>query len=440
MLAIQYDRMLIKLCSLLAALVMMMVLADAVCAAQCACGSRRGHSRAKSGCDCSRCRQSCDDFSSDSSPGKPSDTEPDQEPSDDMLEPTEDPDRITEPPDTSDDFPSISPGDFAQSFGGEAGQVGVPSMIGDFFSNAYNYSFLSAGPTGAAPSVAVGGGDRQYKWAENNSPFPTNRFFFNYHHFHNAVIDINGSERNVDRYTFGLERTFLDGWVSAEVRVPFANTVKSNPVAFVDTDLDATEFGRLAFAFKALLARSDDCAVSIGLGLVLPTGDDYVVSGDVDFNRFENGSLILEPFLGIYHAPHRSVFSQFFLQADFDATGSDVVVDSTSGTLQTQSLLMLDYSVGYWLCERRSSGIVRGIAPMLELHYTTTLEDQDYGPFRGMGVFVEDDRRDVLNITGGLFFQLGTNSTLKVGAVSPLRDGTDKLFDSEIGVQFARYY
>ncbi len=101
---------------------------------------------------------------------------------------------------------------------------------------------------------------------------------------------------------------------------------------------------------------------------------------------------------------------------------------------------MLDYSVGVWLLQDNRNKYVRGIAPMVELHYTTTLEDQDYGAFSGQQIFVPDLRRDYLNLTGGLFFRLGAMSSLKVGGVAPLRDGTDKPFDAEIGVQFVRNF
>ena len=129
--------------------------------------------------------------------------------------------------------------------------------------------------------------------------------------------------------------------------------------------------------------------------------------------------------------------------------GNDVSLDGISDTLEDQTLLFLDFSAGYWLHRNRCARVFRGLAPMLELHYTTALEDQDYGAFEGVTLFraqggptlfVEDARRDVLNITGGLYLELTRLSSLKIGAVAPLRDGSDKLFDSEIGVQFVRRY
>lgn len=338
----------------------------------------------------------------------------------------------------------LATGSFASSFGAVAGGTGVPSMIGDFFGGNFNYLQFPGDPVsgnnaiGNNATVAIAGGDRQLKWAENNSPFPQDRVFFNYHHFHNAVIGSDSRSHNVDRFTFGLEKTFLDGDASLEVRVPFASTITSSPSIFDPSRVMDTEFGNISLAIKGLLYREGNFATAIGLGIVLPSGDDFVVESNVS-NHFENGAVHLQPFLGVFYSPSQRVFTQFFTQIDFDAGSSEVLIGELSDELNQQSLLMLDYSIGYWLSQGRR-GCVRAIAPMLELHYTTSIEDQDYGVFSGQGIFVQDYRRDVLNVTGGLFFQLGRMSSLKVGAVAPLRNGSDKLFDSEFGLQFVRNY
>ena len=90
------------------------------------------------------------------------------------------------------------------------------------------------------------------------------------------------------------------------------------------------------------------------------------------------------------------MFHQFLLQFDFDANGSDVIVPVNSplalsdatvdevSRLYDQSLMFVDYQFGYWV-HRRPTGIVRGIAPLVELHYTTSLQDLDFGAYEGRG-------------------------------------------------------
>ncbi|MCA9169981.1 MAG: hypothetical protein KDB23_20035 [Planctomycetales bacterium] len=332
-------------------------------------------------------------------------------------------------------------GGLASSLGTTSGFGGVPDMIGDFFGSGFRYGWIG-GPDGT--SIGAAGGDRRVKFAENNSPFPRNRVFFNYHNFNNAVTDPNGSDLDVNRYTFGVERAFYDNLLSAELRVPFAGTLSATPESGGSTS--GTEFGNITLAFKGLLHQDECRAVSAGLAVVLPTGRDYIVGGDVVDNIFRNESVHLQPFLGLYYAPRPKVFTQFFSQLDFDTQGNGVTVAGISDTLREQTLMFMDLSVGYWLHKNPRARYFRSIAPMLELHYSTSLESQGYGAFEGVSInsgstiFIQDRRKDVLNLTGGLFFDLTQMTTVKVGAIVPLRTGFDKQFDAEFGVQVSRRY
>jgi hypothetical protein len=326
----------------------------------------------------------------------------------------------------------------ASSLGTSAGAAGMPDMIGDFFGNGYNYAFVGPNAT-----VAVAGGDRRIKFSDNNSPFPRNRVFFNYNHFRNALTDVNGNDANLNRYTFGLERAFWDGLMSIEARGPFAGTLTTSPELGGDTT--GTEFGNVSLALKGLLYARGSSALAAGVAVVLPTGEDFSIEGDIVDNVFRNEAVHLQPFVGMYFEPRPRMFTMLFGQLDFDTNGNDVTIAGITDNLTDQTLLFLDVSTGYWLYRNYQASCLRSIAPMVELHYSTTLEDQEYGVFNsgqfsGRPIFVSDFRRDILNITGGLFFELGRMSTLKVGAAAPLRDGTDAQFDTELGVQFTRLY
>lgn len=337
------------------------------------------------------------------------------------------------------DTPAISPeaaASLTSMASAPSGLSGTPSMIGDFFGGGYQLSLFGQ------PNVATAGGDRRVKYSENNSPFPQDRVFFNYHHFHNAVQDVRATDQDVNRFTFGIERTFGDGFYSWELRIPFAGGLDATQDT-ADPDPTAVEFGNISLALKRLLYRNRCFAVATGLGIIFPTGDDFEVI-DGSFNsvafRFDNDAVHLQPFLGVFYQRHPRLFHQFFVQADFDANGNDVVgIGGETGVLQDPALLFLDYSAGYWLYRNPCSGrYITGLAPMIELHYSTTMQDQDFGPAQLQGQFIQDFRRDVLHLTAGLFFQLGNRSSLRVAGIAPLRDGSDRFFDSEFGVQFVR--
>jgi hypothetical protein len=356
------------------------------------------------------------------------------------------------PGQTSPMTPTAESSLLASNVGATAGAAGaVPSMVGDFFGNDYKYAFTN--PNGT--TVAAAGGAQRYKYAENTNPFPTDRVFFNYHFFDDPLLDQNGRARDANQFTFGLEKTFCDDLFSVEFRVPFAAALNSEQ-SLSDTNAMATEFGNMALAAKLLVYQNDCMAVATGLGMVFPTGNDSVVSDpDSTVIIFENSSVFLQPFIGIYSAPTERLFHQFIAQVDFDVNGSNVVIPSGSFLLgdsnvsetsrvQCQSLLYLDYQIGYWLHRNPCSNIVTGVAPLLELHYTSTLQNLDVGQFgteqRGpqRGIFVEDLRRDILNLTSGVYLELFQNTSVKLAAVAPLLQ--DRVFDYELCLQINQRY
>ena len=360
---------------------------------------------------------------------------------------------------------AVLPGGFGAAPGAFSA---APSMIGDFFGNGLgvqpNFLLLDpnsnnvtiglanttgTGDTGlsntkqVAATVAVAGGDRRFKMADNSSPLPRDRIFFNYHHFHNALTDVNLQRQHLDRYTFGLERTFWDQLASIEMRVPFAGGLAAEQ-SVQSAETTGTEFGNMSLTLKGLLLSDDTRALSAGLAMVFPTGSNAtVISSSAISLEFKNESFYLQPFVGYFEQLNDRVFHQFFAQVDCDTSGSELRIFTAAAdsaeVLYSQNLLYLDYQLGWWWYRATDEEGLRGIAPIVELHYTTTLEDLDTGEL-GQGVFVQNPRRDILNLTAGLYFQLSDTGSLKVASAAPLRPGSDKLFDAEFGVQYERRY
>jgi hypothetical protein len=109
--------------------------------------------------------------------------------------------------------------------------------------------------------------------------------------------------------------------------------------------------------------------------------------------------------------PNVSAVNQFGVQ--FGPGGTEGIFDE-SGSIEDQTLLQADIGGGYWLYRNRGAEDITGVASLLELHYTTTLE------------------------IGGVV-ELANTATLAVGYVAPLRDEFDKTFDGEVNVQFNLY-
>ncbi len=341
-----------------------------------------------------------------------------------------------------------------------APQSSNPGMIGDFLFGGYRYG---GGTLIDGASVAIAGGGRVSKIAENSSPLPQNRVFFNYNSFSNATQDVNGDAQNVDQILFGVERTFLDGLCSLEFRLPFSGGVDATQ-SLGESNTLATEFGNLTLAIKALLFQRNDWSVSTGLGMIFPTAEDAVIASGFNGSQqidsiFTNESFYLQPFLGVHYSSQRPLFFQFFMQTSFDTSGSEIsvvnnnnvfsaVAAPASDRVYTQSLLFLDFSLdfsaGYWIyrpkCQRN---LITGIASMIELHYTSTISELDLPDFQSPvsdNVFESNMRNDQLNITAGVLINIGRSTSLRVAGVAPLRSGRDRSFDSSVSVQLIRGY
>ena len=317
------------------------------------------------------------------------------------------------------------------SLGAVAGAYSsAPAMIGDFFGSTLGIDSVHE------HTIALAGGDRRFKVAENTSPVPQDRVFFNYNHFHDALRDVNEAARNLDRFTFGLEKTFWCGMGSIETRLPFAGGLDSRQT-FGDLDTGSVELGNLASTLKFRLLSGNNWLLSGGTTMTVPTGEDFrLFSGNAPQLIVENDAVHLAPFLGYLRTSGRGFF-QAFIQTDFDLNGNDVFSNGNfEGVVQDQNLLFLDVGVGRWLrrCYDPCDGF-RGVAAIAELHYTTTMNDTDTvssvsNPF---------NRMDLLNATGALHIQRGPTA-LRVGGAAPLRDDEERMFEAEILVQLTRLY
>jgi hypothetical protein len=343
-------------------------------------------------------------------------------------------------------FPAMSGLGSANSFTPQFSLASTPNMIGDLLGGGYN---LGSGGNGGSLSLA--GGDRRTKISEDSSPLPTDRVFFDYNDFKSAALTIDGRIIDVNRYTFGLEKTFFDGAASIEVRVPIENGLAPNETDPAGANgNEGTSLGNISITPKYLFAKSDTWAASAGVTIGLPTAPD--ASTSIFATRIRNESVHLEPFLGLLSAPTDRLFANCYVQFDFDTNGDPVTTQfggpsvSFDGRLRDPTLLYADVSVGYWLYDRREGsrnywglgGYVSGVAPIIEMHYTTALQDFSENVFPITSEFA---REDILNLTAGLDFQLGPLSSLVVAAAVPLRTTVrDKEFDSEVIVQLDRRF
>ncbi len=354
--------------------------------------------------------------------------------------------------------PEASPDSFALSSGlgsgMESGAADV-STIGDFFGGG---AILSGPSWNNVPIVLpLAGGDRRYKLTEHTSPMPTNRVFFDYHVFNNAVVDANNNQIDLNRYVFGLEKTFGCENFSLEVRIPIANGADSQQIQDFSETLRANEFGNISLTPKFLLYRTSDFAVSSGLGVIFPTADDSLMINSTGQTQVSiaNEAYHLQPFFAIQRTPDRCRWMTFYTECDFSTGGNTVTSTNVGGPSSSelyndQNLLFLDLAFGRWLYQSDCAcNALQGIAGIFELHYTTTLNNTDsviaglppgFNGVSGTNDVISNpfNRMDVLNTTAGLRFKCGENTMITIAGVAPLRGNEESLFNGEFVFQISR--
>lgn len=374
----------------------------------------------------------------------------------------------------------------------------APNMFGDFFNQPPTLSFdlpLISFPanggegsefpeilnptSGAIQNPMLGGGPR-LKISDNFSPIPRSRIFVQSHYFHNlfsaTVEDINSgstsgelnTRESVFVTTFGSEFLSEDEQTSLEVRLPLIhapstnNTLVDSLVGPVATQRSSSEpVGNLSLILKHVIAEEQDFLMSGGFGISLPTASDVTGTlGHVNY-AVKNETLNLVPFIAILFSPAEDVFVQLHSQIDIPIGDDDfvfaeqpsdfLVAESGSfGGFRESINASFDIQTGYRLFAAPNAGLIQGLTAILELRYTTALNNSSVaagsaGEFFGdpntvvsAEISQPDSSLDYLNMTFGLQVDLSGEWYLRCGQVFPLFDNDS--FTAETLVQLERRF
>ena len=296
----------------------------------------------------------------------------------------------------------------------------------------------------AKADLPLGGGMRRFK-NEHARALPTDRVFFLYNHFHNALrlqTRNTSTTDNVDQFTFGFEKTSDDGQWSFELRMPFSGDAN---LSGDDVAVDSNGVGNLVGTLKRIMYSDSTFVVAAGLAVVAPTGSDASVTFQLTNSRidFENEAVHLLPYLAVQASPDENWFFHAFVQVDIAANDNEVSfvqpASTVSDSLADQTLLYLDASAGYWWYQSTDDSGLTGLASVVELHYTTTLNDADSANLGNGFIGNLDNRFDVLNLTAGVHSEWSGNTAIRFAVVVPL-DRDERFFDSEMQVSIIRRY
>jgi hypothetical protein len=214
------------------------------------------------------------------------------------------------------------------------------------------------------------------------------------------------------------------------------------------------QIGNLSAILKRLVYYDGFTSVVVGLGVETPTGSDFESRTAVVRYHVSNDAVHIHPYLGILHSPNDCFFFHGFLQLDVATHGNLVTFDDSigpgnvAGRYNDQTLLYADLGGGYWL-SRNPCATVTGLAALVEVHYTTTLNDSDSlfatpvgvgGGGHVMNLVNPANRMDVINLTAALHAELAQYTSLRIGGVFPLNDPDDRFFDAEVAMQLIRRF
>lgn len=343
---------------------------------------------------------------------------------------------VSEPIPTT-DVP-VSPGLGYSYDGGQAVNPTGTYVNGDTWNVNYSFSrpFRVLIPNPSRGGLVVG----KMKLAENGSPLPRNRLFFNYSFFDDVPLVARGI--GVHRFTPGFESTFADELGSIEFRVPFASTASSQ--VFVDDDSQGSnlEMGDLFTTFKILLAQEDTWLLSCGVSVTAPTANDLLVTlrQDSDLVRIQNQAVHVMPFIGWRRQPSERWFWQGFMQLDVDAGGYRVLANDLGnglrgvGRIHDATSLYVDLGWNYLLYEAPSSTGISAVIPTVELHYNRSLESTEAINTGGFQIGRVDSDIQQLNMSLGSTFFFGNRRSVTAGYVNPIGNGADQSFDGELRV------
>lgn len=331
----------------------------------------------------------------------------------------------------------------------------APPMFGDFGGGGFRFSEVLMGHMVSESfrgEIALAGGCRRTKVAENNLALAQDRIYVSYNHFANAW-NVTGSGQSVvgalNRYTVGAEKSFFEDRWSVELRMPVSSGTDTQ-LTFDGVRAESGQLGNLAAILKWVVYQTDASSYAVGLGLDLPTGSD----AQVDFfgsTLLHNDAVHLSPYVAMLIAPDESRhFFHGFLQLDVPLNGNRISRRhwdgsvTAAGTLLEDPLLHLDLGLGRWLVRNPVGVWITGVAALVELHYTAPLGS-------GHSVAGEEDfpwlfdyaysseAKHLVHLTFGSHVELRNRTQVRVAGVVPLQPGR-RDFDAELAASVIRRF
>jgi hypothetical protein len=250
----------------------------------------------------------------------------------------------------------------------------APGFFGDFVGGCTHTDVFffgpNMGPNGAPgfcerivcfPTPTLGSG---FKPAENESPRPVDRIFYNYHFYGNldvtTFLSPDAPPLQLHRHMIGFEKTLLGGDASIGLRLPFL--VFGGNIGYdANTVADLVIIGKYALINN----RETGNVLSCGFVTVPPSGGTLVFLDPttntrtlVQARRF---STLLQPWFGYVYNITPDFYVHGFHSTTASTSKDDVILQSN------------DLALGYWIYRNPAGKYLNAAIPTVEIHINTGL-------------------------------------------------------------------
>jgi hypothetical protein len=318
--------------------------------------------------------------------------------------------------------------------------INHPLATGQMVDVFYSFDYVASL---AVPSPSADSLIGRSSVATHTTPIPQDRIYFDYSLVNNAV-PLARSE-SFSRFTLGLEKLLNEDGLSMEVRIPFAAALDHEFSLENGMGGNQTQMGNALIVLKQLLAANHSMAVSGGLGLSLPTGNNVDIQNlaGTPLLEFDNETTHLKPFLGFAFVPDDHWFATAFIEYDM-AGGTNRVrlnLDGSGlqsvGRLRDSTHVLADLSVGYWFHPEGSFDFIHKIAPVMELHFDRGLGDSTTVRGNSYRIIDISDDREFLNLVVGATVDLHEHRYVSMGYVTGIGgDGSQSDGEFRLSLNF----
>ena len=192
------------------------------------------------------------------------------------------------------------------------------------------------------------------------------RIWADYRHW-NRAISINNERRAVEQFSFGWERQILPKR-SLELRVPLMVSQFGSGQAAHTT----AELGNISAFVKQVLCHRARLTISGGLGVTLPTADDW--RSPIHTARLKNNAYYLVSFLGVQWHPNNKTFGHVVVQTDLPFKKNELCFGLDRKTVDGQQVIRTGVQLGRWIYRTDHSKHPCRLGAFAEVNYVVVTD------------------------------------------------------------------